>query len=569
MQVEIKKAHTNKEDGRTAGIKFELPTQESGCQPVKRRRLQRHDASQSLGDICKDEGREGDNFWLKVKMQVKEEVEAMDTERKVKTESSFSTTAGDDGKSMKRQPRVKVEQRQSDEKAAMVKAKPVLLEETVCQLPLPTGHGLTDFDNKMTVWARQCAEFRRKSTWMPSRPCCPASLFFSSPIVPGKKDPPCVRRLSQKELCCLRRFFERGHPIFAAPLPASDPMTKPSARAAATTTQEEAGLPASGAACMKMWPWMRDLPRSIWAGRGLAYDVQSGLRRLSSACGGAAAMHGVQIWESVGAGQPAAADPSPDTGAAPGQGASLLAPSQVKPARVLSKQQAKQSGIPGIIWVSSTFSWQLRWAEKVEGSNTRQSRVFGISRFMKDGLNEAEAEAAALEAAKAFRAQLVAQGRIKEKLRDESLTSDVPGVHYQPGSKKWQVRISRPNGKKLEGGYFAQKASAEARALELRELHGLQRTVRRCARRAELAAVQPKVPYLGVAWHLRSQSWQARTSGHTKKSCSFKPLDHSEAEVEKAFAQAVEWLKEQKVQATESAVAAAKGKVGKKGGSKG
>ena len=30
---------------------------------------------------------------------------------------------------MKRQPRVKVEQRQSDEKAAMVKAKPVLLEE--------------------------------------------------------------------------------------------------------------------------------------------------------------------------------------------------------------------------------------------------------------------------------------------------------------------------------------------------------------------------------------------------------------------------------------------------------
>ena len=151
------------------------------------------------------------------------------------------------------------------------------------------------------------------------------------------------------------------------------------------------------------------------------------------------------------------------------------------------------------------------------GRCSNQGRVFGISRFMKDGLNEAEAEAAALEAAKAFRAQLVAQGRIKEKLRDESLTSDVPGVHYQPGSKKWQVRISRPNGKKLEGGYFAQKASAEARALELRELHGLQRTVRRCARHAELAAVQPKVPYLGVAWHLRSQSWQARTSGHTKK----------------------------------------------------
>ena len=59
------------------------------------------------------------------------------------------------------------------------------------------------------------------------RPCCPASLFFNSLIAPEEKGPPCVQRLSQKELCCLRRFFKRGHPIFAAPLPAADPITKP------------------------------------------------------------------------------------------------------------------------------------------------------------------------------------------------------------------------------------------------------------------------------------------------------------------------------------------------------
>ena len=51
---------------------------------------------------------------------------------------------------------------------------------------------------------------------------------------------------------------------------------------------------------MKKWPWMRDLPTCIWAGRGWAYDA-NGLRRLSSA-GGADAMQGVEVWESVGTG---------------------------------------------------------------------------------------------------------------------------------------------------------------------------------------------------------------------------------------------------------------------------
>ena len=47
-----------------------------------------------------------------------------------------------------------------------------------------------------------------------------------------------------------------------------------------------------------MWPWMRDLPTSVWAGHGWAFD-ENGLRRLSSS-GGSHAMQGVEVFESVG-----------------------------------------------------------------------------------------------------------------------------------------------------------------------------------------------------------------------------------------------------------------------------
>ena len=50
------------------------------------------------------------------------------------------------------------------------------------------------------------------------RPCCPANVFFSNPVAPQEEDPPCVQRLSPKELSRVRRFFDRGHPIFAASL---------------------------------------------------------------------------------------------------------------------------------------------------------------------------------------------------------------------------------------------------------------------------------------------------------------------------------------------------------------
>ena len=141
----------------------------------------------------------------------------------------------------------------------------------------------------------------------------------------------------------------------------------------------------------------------------------------------------------------------------------------MKPVHARSTQQEKQSEIPGISWSPGMFRWKLTWTERTAGAGTKRNAYFSLSRFMKDGRDEAEAEAAALAAAKAFRAELVARGFIKEKLRDERLSSDVLGVRYDKAMKKWRVEISKPGSKTIRGGHFTEKAAAEARATELRE----------------------------------------------------------------------------------------------------
>ncbi|CAJ1409464.1 unnamed protein product [Effrenium voratum] len=606
MKVEKMKEEKVAEQVLEYPIKTELcqPGQDS-IQPVKRRRLRRHDTqvgrnvADASGKIhTKKDVLDWHSFWLKVKHELKEQVRSMDDESlkrggftkeedagvcKVETgtavkaehaESSHQAgsaaiaptsssgaaeiglRAGESTTSTTRLEEQKVEPGSPpDASTGVVKVEPS--SEPTDSRSADGKLAAAEFEEQVALWARQCAGFRKRATWMPTRPCCPANVFFSNPVARQEEDPPCVQRLSRKELSCLRLFFERGHPLFSASLrtgPATKVPTPTVSGAAAAATQQEVGLPASSSASMKMWPWMRDLPSNIWAGRGWVYDEQSGARRLSSA-GGADAMKGVQVWESIGtAEQPAAAleQPRPVNGAAPGQSASLVpaAPNySVKPVKVLAKQQAKQSGVPGISWHSSSFRWQLQWTEKGQtgGEAARHIQNFSASSFMKDGLNEAEAEAAALEAAKAFRARLVAKGRIKEKRRGESLTSNVPGVAFKKAKKKWNVEISRPGGRRIQGGCFTEKAEAEGRALELRELHGLQRSVKASASRDELPVFQPKAPSPGVSWERQAQCWHAQlTRNKRKKDSRFRPLDHSEAELEKAFAKAVAWLKKER-----------------------
>ena len=308
---------------------------------------------------------------------------------------------------------------------------------------------------------------------------------------------------------------------------------------------------------MKKWPWMRDLPTCIWAGHGLAYDANSGLRRLSSA-GGGDAMQGVEVWESIGTGPEEAEGKVEVAGGAVERRlveAGAMPQLAQTPSKIMRHNVAKQSGVPGVNWNSRNWTWGVRFPKldakgKIVGQTDRK---FSIASFMKQGLAEDEADAAALEAAKAFRAELIRQGLVKEpKAKDPQFTSDVVGVTWNKASKKWRVelRLKKRKAKeaqtKFHGGYFAEKAAAEAKALELAAVHGLQRSVTPVGRFEELRDVQPKVPYPGVKWRTAEQLWcaQIQMAGH-KRMFRAKPKTCSEAELERSFQEAVAWRKKQ------------------------
>ena len=63
------------------------------------------------------------------------------------------------------------------------------------------------------------------------------------------------------------------------------------------------------------------------------------------------------------------------------------------------------------------------------------------------------------------------------------------------------MQIELKNGKKIrkyvEGGFFTEKAAAEAQALELQKKAGLQRQVKPVAILSELPVFHPKVSYPG------------------------------------------------------------------------
>ena len=198
----------------------------------------------------------------------------------------------------------------------------------------------------------------------------------------------------------------------------------------------------------------------------------------------------------------------------------------------------------------------LRMISKV-GRAERPAECSPSQSSWSNGRSEAEADAAALEAAKAFRAELVRKGILQEpKEQDLNFTSDVPGVRWSKQSKKWRVQISlkqnnpKERSKLIEGGYFTEKAAAEAEALRLQELHGLQREVKAVStletRYAGLPVFHPKVPYSRVSWNRAEQQWHAKcnVSGLTRN-FRVKPKDHSEVELERSFQVAVAWKKRQ------------------------
>ena len=305
---------------------------------------------------------------------------------------------------------------------------------------------------------------------------------------------------------------------------------------------------------------MRDLPTSIWAGGGWAFD-ENGLRRLSSA-GGGHAMQDVEVFESVGL---AAEEVKPSDGKIT-EAPAAVAPAEnppppseeQKPNKFTRNNIAKQSGVAGVLWNRSVFVWEVQ-IPKFDSKGKRMgktNRVFSVKKFLGPGISEAQADAAALEAAKAFRAELVEKGILSEpKQKDPNFTSEVPGVRWDKRRQKWRVEITkRGSQEKIYGGCFTAKAAAEAQALELREKDGLQRQVKPVAtlanRYAGLPVFRPKVPYPRVHWNQAEQQWHACCSvGGSTRNFRVKPKDHSEAELERSFQVAVAWKKKQEGEA--------------------
>ena len=309
--------------------------------------------------------------------------------------------------------------------------------------------------------------------------------------------------------------------------------------------------------CMKMWPWMRDLPTSVWAGRGWAFD-ENGLRRLSST-GGSGAMQGVEVFESVGAGgeelKPKDAIVRETVSAASHAALPVACAEGPKPTSFRRDNLVKQSGVQNVRWHPTCQAWTVDFhTYNQQGRKTgKTGRKFSVKKFMVNGRSEAEADAAALEAAKAFHAELVRKGILQEpKERDPNFTSDVPGVRWLKPSKKWGVQIAlkkinpKEPRKTIYGGHFTEKAAAEAEALRLQELHGLEREVKAVSTLSSLPVFEPKVQYTGVKWEQRSQQWHATCSvGGVQRNFYLKPTDHSEAELERSFQVAVAWRKRQ------------------------
>ena len=110
-----------------------------------------------------------------------------------------------------------------------------------------------------------------------------------------------------------------------------------------------------------------------------------------------------------------------------------------KPNKFKRNNIAKQSGIPNVKWDRMLMAWQVKFPKRDSKGNkiSWTNRVFSVKKFMGPGISEAQADALALEAARAFRAELVEKGILSEpKPWDPNFTSEVPGVKWRKGKQK-------------------------------------------------------------------------------------------------------------------------------------
>ena len=145
------------------------------------------------------------------------------------------------------------------------------------------------FQSRLTEWSDQCLRFQTSGEkWVPTKPCCPASPFLGleACLLQGCKKQAataCVQLLSIEELCDLHQFFCKNprHALFERQPEFSS-----------------GSKPGPDVICMKMRPWMPDLPTELWVGNGYLL-AEDGMLQLSPT-GAASAIPCREVPESVG-----------------------------------------------------------------------------------------------------------------------------------------------------------------------------------------------------------------------------------------------------------------------------
>ncbi|OLQ13380.1 hypothetical protein AK812_SmicGene2618 [Symbiodinium microadriaticum] len=223
---------------------------------------------------------------------------------------------------------------------------------------------------------------------------------------------------------------------------------------------------------------------------------------------------------------------------------------QLKPHRVRVRLE-RQSGIQNITWSVVGGSWKCQCFTRNGTKWKNTCRSFPISKFLEQGLGDEAAVEAALQEAKAYREELVQQGKLKPpKPIAATPRSTVRGVFFDRSQQKWHVRLYHPvTRKQVYGGCFRAKEKAEAKARELAKQLGVQPDIEvlPVRKNSDLRCIEKLGPEKGVTWDVKAQCWHAQCYIRGKKLGVFiRPQDFSNQAVKQAWDEAVSWRRQQK-----------------------
>jgi len=146
-----------------------------------------------------------------------------------------------------------------------------------CASTKPSGTKIS-FAMRLPMWIKQCIDFHKESrTWAPTRPCCLANLWLEPRHAPTRNvvhcPKSCYHKLSKQQRKEFRQFIESGQAeehsslkeLLHPELQCDPQVKKPQKRG--DQQPKEKRLPA----ILEFYPWLKNLPVQLWAGRGWKY----------------------------------------------------------------------------------------------------------------------------------------------------------------------------------------------------------------------------------------------------------------------------------------------------------